>query len=131
MANQTSGCDTQFGGRIQLTIGGQQFPASDGDIKMTVSNLDVSSELNSDGTLCRKIKLMPFKWEITFRERSGIVWQTNMSACSIDATAAEQDNGRTHLLTGATFTGSPVYNTATGEISGVALEAGANAYTRL
>jgi hypothetical protein len=131
MANQAEACDTQFGGRISLSIGGQQYPASDGDIKMTVSNYEVSTEMNSDGTLVRKVKLVAFKWEITFRERSGIVWQANMMACSIDATCVEQDNNRTHLMTSGTFTGSPVYNTATGELSGVAIEGGAGAYQRL
>lgn len=132
MANQAAGaCDTQFGGRISLAIGGQQYPVTDGDIKMTVSNREVTAELNSDGTLCRKIKLTPYKWEITFRERSGIVWQSNMMACSVDATVQEEDNGRTHLMTGGTFTGLPVYNTATGELTGVAIEGGEGAYQRI
>lgn len=131
MANQAAACDTQFGGRISLSIGGQQFPVSDGDVKMTVSNRQVDSELNSDGSLCRKVKLVPYKWEITFRERSGIVWQSNMMACSVDATLVEEDNGRTHLMSSGMFTGSPVYNTATGELSGVAIEGGEGAYQRL
>jgi hypothetical protein len=131
MANQEAGCDSQFGGRISLTIAGQRYAPTDGDIKMTVSNREVSAEMNSDGTLCRKVKLVPYKWDLTFREKSGIVWQDNMMMCSIDATAVEEDNNRTHLLTGATFTGSPVYNTATGELTGVTLEAGDGAYMRV
>jgi hypothetical protein len=131
MANQADACDTQFGGRITMTIGGQKYPVSDGDVKMTVSNREVTTKMNSDGTLCREVKLIPYKWEMTFRERSGIVWQDNMRMCSVDATAVEEDNGRTHLLTGATFTGTPVYNTANGELSGIALEAGDGAYQRL
>jgi hypothetical protein len=122
MANQQEACDTQFGGRIAFTIGGQRFVAADSDVKFKVANLDVSAEMNSDGTICRKLKLMPYKMEVTFRENSGIQWQQNMMACSVDVTAVEEDNGRTHMMTGATFTGSPEYNTATGEITGVAIE---------
>lgn len=122
MANQLAACDTQFGGRISFTIGGQRYTASDGDVKISVTNKDVSAEMNSDGSICRKIKLKPYKMEVTFRENSGIVWQDAMNQCSIDVTAVEEDNGRTHLMTGATFTGSPDYNSSTGEVTGVAIE---------
>lgn len=131
MANQAAGNDNQFGGRISFNIAGQQYPASDGDVKMTVASVEVTTEMNSDGSLCRKVKLIPFKWDVTFRERSGIVWQTNMMMSSIDATCVEEDNNRTHLMTSGTFTGTPVYNTATGELSGVSIEGGAGAYQRL
>lgn len=131
MSNQTSGCDGQFGGRISINIGGTQYATSDGDVKMETSNFSVEAEMNGDGTLVRKIKLKPFKWDITFRERSGIVWQANMMSCSIDATLVEEDNNRTHLMTSGTFTGTSTYNTATGEISGVSIEGGVGAYQRL
>jgi hypothetical protein len=131
MANQTGACDTQFGGRIAFTIGGKRYSASDGDVKMRVSNREVVAESNSDGTVCRKVKIVTYKWDVTFRERSDIIWQESMKACSVDATAVEEDNGRTHLMTGGMFTGSPDYNTATGEITGVSIEGGDGAYQRV
>lgn len=60
--------------------------ASDGDVKIEVANVDVSAEMNSDGTLCRKVKLKPYKMNVTFA-KSGIVWQSNMMMGSIDVTA--------------------------------------------
>ena len=59
MANQATACDTQFGGRVQFTIGGQKYSASDGDVKIEVASVGVSAEMNSDGALCRKVKLKP------------------------------------------------------------------------
>ena len=87
MTNQATACDAQFGGPVKFTIGGQKYSASDGDVKIEVANVDVSAEMNSDGTLCRKVKLKPYKMDVTFREKSGIVWQRNMMMCSIDVTA--------------------------------------------
>jgi Phage tail tube protein len=124
MANQAANCDSQFGGRVAFTIGGQKFKAADADVRIEVSNITVDAEMNSDGTLCRKVKLKPYKMEVTFRQNSSVVWQSNMMACSVDATAVEEDNGRTHLMTGAIFTGTPSYNLSTGELTGVTLEGG-------
>lgn len=122
MANQAAACDTNFGGRITVNIGGVQYTPTDADIKIKPTNSEVDAEMNSDGSMSTRTKLMPFEADITFRNNSGIVWQSAMQQCSVNATIQEEDNGRLHLFTSARLVGRPEYNTATGEVTGVTIK---------
>ena len=122
MSNQTGACSGQFGGRISMIIGGVQYSPSDADIKLKTTNFEVDAEMNSDGTMATKSKLMPYEADVTFRHNSGIIWQSVMQQCSVDCTIQEEDNGRLHLFTSARLTGRPEYNTATGEVTGVVIK---------
>jgi hypothetical protein len=49
-------------------------------------------------------------------------WNDSLRKCAINATIVEEDNNRTHLFTGARFTGEPKLNMSTGEIDGLKIE---------
>lgn len=122
MSNQQTGCDNQFGGRISIKIGGVQFAPCDGDITIKPTNCEVDAEMNQNGTVAYKVKLMPYEADIKFRNSSGIIWQNQMMQCSVDVTIQEEDNGRLHMFTGARLTGRPDYNLSSGEVTGVVVK---------
>lgn len=122
MANQASSCDNQFGGRITLNIGGVQYAPSEADVTVKPTNTEVDAEMNQDGSLAFKVKLVPAEIDVKFRNNSGINWQANMQTCSVNATVQEEDNGRQWLMTGGRMTGRPEINLSTGEVSGIILK---------
>lgn len=122
MSNQNTNCDNQFGGRITLNIGGAQYTPSEADITVKPTNREVDAEMNQDGSVSYRQKLVPAEMDIKFRNNSGINWQNTMLMCSVNATVQEEDNGRIWLMTGARMTGRPEINLSTGEVSGIVLK---------
>lgn len=122
MANQGANCGNQFGGRISFNIGGVQYSPSEADITIKPTTSEVDAEMNQDGTVAYKVKLMPAEADVKFRNNSGIVWTAVMQQCSVDCTISEEDNGRLHLFTGARLTGRPEINLSTGEVTGVVIK---------
>jgi hypothetical protein len=122
MANKQSGCDSQFGGRITLNIAGQQYSPSEADVTIKPTNRENEAEMNQDGTMSTRQKLVPAEIDVKFRNNSGINWQANMLACAVNATVQEEDNNRQWLMTGGRFTGRPEINLSTGEVSGIILK---------
>lgn len=115
-------CCRSFGGRISLTIDGERFPPTPADITVFPSNIEVTGEANHDGSAAYISKPVLFGAEFTLRQPCGIVWNDRMRRCSIDAHIIEDDNGRTHIFTGARLTGRPSYNASNGVVSGLKIE---------
>jgi|SRR5579864_7603068 len=118
----TDPCDNSFGGRISITIDGDRIAPSEADITLDPTNISVTGGANGDGSAFYTSKPKLFGAEVKFRNNSGIVWNDQMRKCAINATISEDDNNRTHIFTGARFTGEPKLNLATGEVDGVKIE---------
>src|ERR1700704_861305 len=112
-------CESQFGGRVALTIGGQKLAPTEADIKMKTSQVTVEAKANQDGSPCYTVKPSLIECDVTFRRPIGGMSTTNMLMCSIDATIVEEDNGLTHLFTSSRLTGDPEENITNGELTGV------------
>lgn len=115
-------CCGSFGGRISITVDGAAMTPSDADITLDTSNLEVEGKANQDGSACFTAKPKLYKADIKFRSGCGIAWDEKLRKCTINATITEEDNNRTHIFTGARFTGKPTTNLSTGEVDGVAIE---------
>jgi hypothetical protein len=115
-------CCNSFGGRISITIDGVRYAPTEADITLDISNLEISAQTNQDGSPAFTAKPKLFAAEVAFRKPCGIKWNDKMRLCKIDATIEEIDNNRTHLFTGARFTGAPRLNLASGAIEGVKIE---------
>ena len=114
--------DNSFGGRISISIGDTRYAPSDADITIDPTNISVDAKANQDGSACYMAKPKLFAAEIKFRDNSGISWNDQLRALSIDATISEDDNNRTHIFTSARFTGEPKVNLSTGEVDGMKIE---------
>lgn len=119
MAND---CCDSFGGRISITVDGDRLTPSDADISIDPTNISVEAKANQDGSGCYMAKPKLYAAEVQFRNGCGIAWDDNLRKCKIDATIVEEDNNRTHIFTGARFTGEPKLNLSTGEITGIKIE---------
>jgi hypothetical protein len=82
----------------------------------------VTGMANADGSACYTAKPKLYGVEVNFRSGCGIKWDDKLRKCKIDATIVEEDNARTHIFTGARFTGEPKTNLSTGEVTGVKIE---------
>lgn len=115
-------CCNQFGGRVSVTVDDKRFAPTEADITLDPSNLEITGQANQDGSAAYMAKPKLFGAEITFRQPCGLVWNTEMRKCKIDVTIVEEDNGRTHIFSGARITGSPRVNISKGEVSGLRIE---------
>lgn len=123
---------TTSSGRVSVVIGGVPYSAR-GEITLAGSNISVTADSNSDGTLFRTVKAKPRTAEITFDkgsvltapDGSTMIWnESMMSVVNLPVTFTEMDvGGKQHLLSGAFFTGDPQQNLGTGEISGLGIAA--------
>jgi hypothetical protein len=114
--------DSNFGGIISISIDGVRLPPSEADITVEPSNISVEAKANQDGSPCYSSKPKLFKMDVKFRDNSNIVWDEAMKRAKIDVTASEETNNRTHLMTGARFTGTPSVNLSDGAVDGVTIE---------
>jgi hypothetical protein len=119
MAND---CCDSFGGRISITVDGERMTPTDGDVTLDPTNIVVTGGANGDGSAFYTSKPKLFGAELAFRNGCGVKWNEKLRKCKIDATIVEEDNSRTHIFTGARFTGEPKLNLSTGEITGVKIE---------
>lgn len=117
------------GGRVSVTISGTNYSAR-GVIKLDPSNITVASGVNQDGSLYRTVAPKARTAEISFdralQDANGqpLKWAENlMLQTDLQATFIEQDTKIMHILTGGFFTGAPVEDTSTGEISGLGFAA--------
>lgn len=116
------------GGRVSTVIGGVAYSAR-GVIKLMPSNINVSGDVNQDGSLYRTVKPKARTAEITFdrfvdNNGTPLVWAENiMLQVNLGITFVEQDGGLTHILSGGFFTGDPQMDTSTGEVDGLGLAA--------
>lgn len=115
-------CCYSFGGLITISADGFNLSPTDADITVEPTNIEVKAEANQDGTMCRTAKPKLYKIEVKFREPCGIVWNDFMRKCSLDVTMSENDNNRTHIMTGAAFTGTVKVNRSNGEVDGITIE---------
>jgi hypothetical protein len=114
-------CCASFGGIISITVDGKRIPPTEADISLETSNLEIDEKANQDGSPCYSAKPKLFKADVTFRNACGLVWNDMMRKCSIDVTISEETNNRTHIFTGARFTGTPKINLGNGEVSGIVI----------
>lgn len=119
MANE---CCDSFGGRISITVDGERMTPTDGDFTLDASNVEVTGGANQDGSAFYTSKPKLYGVEVNFRSGCGIRWDEKLRKCKIDATITEEDNSRTHIFTGARFTGTPKVNLSNGEVTGVKIE---------
>lgn len=117
------------GGRVSTVIGGVAYSAR-GVITLNPSNINVSAGVNQDGSVYRTVAAKARTAEITFdrfvdNDGEPLKWAENiMEQENLGITFVEQDGQRlTHILTGGFFTGEPVMDTSTGEVTGLALAA--------
>ena len=112
-------CCNQFGGRISIEIGDKRFAPTDADIEIMPTNREVDGVANQDGSAAYSVKPRLYEMSFTLRNPCGIVWDAEMLKCKVNVTAVEEDNNRTHLLTGARVVGRPSLNFGNGEIRGL------------
>jgi hypothetical protein len=113
-----------FGGTISLEIDGVLMSPTEADIKVEPTNFSVSAKANQDGSPCYQGKPELVKLSFNLRKPSGIKWNDVMRKKTINVTAYEVDNNRTHMLTGTRITGKPSLNITSGEIDGLTCEGG-------
>lgn len=123
---------TTSSGRVSVLIGGVPYSAR-GEITLATSNISVTADANSDGTLFRTVKAKPRTAEITFDKGSVLTapdgtpmkWNESMMlVVDLPVTFTETDvGGKQHIMSGAFFTGDPQQNLASGEISGLGIAA--------
>ncbi|MFG1246796.1 phage tail tube protein [Xanthobacter flavus] len=123
-----SDCCNQFGGTIYLTVDGERFTPSEGDITIMPTNAEVEGLANQDGSAAYKVSPRLVRAEISFRQGCGFKWADWMLKCKVNATIVEETNGRQHLFTGTRFVGRPSLNMSSGEVTGVAIEGGTYQY---
>jgi hypothetical protein len=119
MAND---CCDSFGGRISITVDGDRMAPTDGDVTLDPTNITVTGGANGDGSAFYTSKPRLYGADLNFRNGCGIKWDDKLRKCKIDVTIVEEDNARTHIFTGARFTGEPKLNLSTGEVTGVKIE---------
>jgi hypothetical protein len=112
----------QFGGRVTFDFAGTKIPPSDGDFVLDPSLYDVESKANYDGSAAFMLKPKLPGCELRLRN-VGVDWQAILLQIG-NITIVEQDNGRTHLFTGARLTGTAKVNISTGEVDGLRVEGG-------
>ena len=100
-----SDCCNQFGGTIYLTVDGERFTPSEGDITIMPTNAEVEGLANQDGSAAYKVSPRLVRAEISFRQGCGFKWADWMLKCKVNATIVEETNGRQHLFTGTRFVG--------------------------
>jgi hypothetical protein len=115
-------CCDSFGGRISIMVDGAPMTPSEADITLDPTNIEVEGKANQDGSACFTSKPKLYGADVKFRNGCGIRWDDKLRKCKIDATIIEEDNSRTHIFTGARFTGKPTLNLSTGEIDGIKIE---------
>lgn len=115
-------CCDSFGGRISITVDGARMTPTDADITLDPTNISVTGGANQDGSAFFTSKPKLYGADVKFRNGCGIAWDEKLRKCKIDATIVEEDNNRTHIFTGARFTGEPKLNLSTGEIDGIKIE---------
>lgn len=118
----TDACCNSFGGLISIEIDGVQYPATDADIVLDVSNVEVTGNANSDGSGAFTSKPKLFGADITFRHPCGIKWNDVMRKCKVNVTIVETDQNRSHLFTAARVTGAPKRNISNGEVTGLTIQ---------
>lgn len=112
-------CCNSFGGLITVEIDGVVYPATEADIVLDVSNVEVTGTANQDGTAAFSSKPKLFGAEITFRNPCGIKWNTTMRKCKVNATIVEVAQDRSHLFTASRLVGAPKLNLSNGEVTGL------------
>lgn len=115
-------CCDSFGGRISITVDGDRMTPSEGDVTLDPTNITVTGGANQDGSAFYTSKPKLYGADLNFRNGCGITWDEKLRKCKVDATIVEEDNSRTHIFTGARFTGEPKLNLSTGEITGIKIE---------
>lgn len=115
-------CCGSFGGRVSIEVAGRLIPATEADITLDITNLEVEAKANADGSVCRTAKVKLFAAEIKFRDTCDEDWNSLIRKCSVNVTIDEIDNNRTHFFTGAVITGAPKKNLNSGEIEGLKIE---------
>lgn len=113
-----------FGGRISLEIDGVLMAPTEADIKIDPTDLSVEAKANHDGSAAYLAKPELPKISFTLRNSSGVKWNAAMKKKTINVTAYEIDNNRTHLFTATRITGRPSLNLSNGEIDGLSCEGG-------
>ena len=115
-------CCNSFGGLITIEIDGVRYAPTESDIQIDPSNIEVAGAANQDGSAAFTSKPKLFGADITFRNPCGIVWNSTMRKCKINATIVEEDQDRSHIFTGCRLVGSPKLNLSNGELSGLRIE---------
>lgn len=116
------------GGRVQIQIDNRAYKAR-GELSLDPSNIEVEAAANQDGSVYRLVKPKPRTAEMTFDrfvddQGRPLQWSENiMLLQNITGTFIETDTGVTHLLSGGFFTGKPMHNTASGEVTGLGFAA--------
>lgn len=105
------------GGRIDVTIDGRLYQMA-GEIKAQEANIEPEAVTNTNGSIGRSVKPVPYEVDVTFRQMAGLSIQDLMSR-TFDFSAYERDLGKWIIMTGAFITGKPSRNTINGEISGL------------
>lgn len=110
------------GGRFTLTINGVTYTGR-GEATINPNRVGVTAAANMDGTAYRTIQPKLATLELTFdRGRRDIAWDDTMLLSDVAVTFVEDDYGKTHLFTNATWVGEGAsINTASGEVTGLSI----------
>jgi hypothetical protein len=80
-------CDSQFGGRVTLTIGGQKLAPTEADIKMKTSQVTVDAKANQDGSACYTVKPTLIDLDVTFRRPIGGIGSARTAPSNLELAA--------------------------------------------
>lgn len=120
------------GGRVSIQIGGATHTAR-ANVKIMNSAVERENAANLNGSGSSMVKPVLPRVEMTFDrgERLGLEYDDAFVLAEHNVTVIEEDSGFTHLFTGASVSGKPELDTATGEIAGIAFEVGRGGYQKV
>lgn len=112
--------DTQ-GGRITLDINGQVFDCR-GKATIHPARAVPENGVNWSGKGYSMVKPKLASAEMSYDRGQSFVWTEDMLLGSLNVTIVEPDAGRIHYFTNARWSGEPIIDTESGEVTGLKIE---------
>lgn len=120
---------SQAGGRTRVTFDGQvRSPRSAPNIRFAQQVNQVFT--NHDGTVSKGTMAKPAEADMTFDVGQGVSWRDSFMTDFHNVTIYEIDRKILHMFTNAIVVGEPVFNTETGEITGLSIATDSYSSTR-
>ena len=115
------------GGRFSLDIDGAVF---EGRGKATIGPAAAVREngATSSGAKYSTVKSRLVSLDLTFDRGVGLKWDADMMLRDLNVTFVETDAKVTHLFTDASWSGEPMIDSDSGEVSGLKIECAGSDY---
>ncbi|WAC26424.1 hypothetical protein [Ancylobacter sp. SL191] len=114
--------DNDFGGTMKFRLADGTNISLRGTFNLSTAGTSIETLTNQDGSLARVGTPKPRTAEISF-EDSGLDHDALMKAGRQDMYITEEFTGVTHVFVRAFFSGEPMTNRLTGEVTGATINA--------